>query len=125
MALAAQSQFQGAVLGSVPQHRERRIFIRGFATDIGALEQHTRLARVNIEVQYQEFRSQGAKIDLSIDNRIGGIRAAKKRGRRAAAYANFRASKLAQMCKIYVEISPDKGLERLKTDDADLRYAGA
>jgi hypothetical protein len=105
-------------LGARPQNREGRIFIAGFSLHSRRVERHTGLARVDIEVQNQEFRSQGAKIDLAIDNRIGKIFSPMKSGRQAAAgYAGRR--------KIHIDTSADKGLEGLKTDDANLRYAGA
>src|ERR1700730_12725344 len=102
----------------MPQNREGRICSRWFAAHIRRVERHARLARVNIEVQNQEFRGQGAKIDLAADNRIEGVFSPTKSGRRAAAgHAGRR--------EIHINIGADEGLKGLKTDDAGLRYAGA
>ena len=100
------------MLGTVPQNREGGIFVFWFSANIRRVERHTGLARVNIEVQNQEFRGQGAKIDLAIGNQIGGIFCSMSFGRRAA---RFR--------EIHVDLSIDKGLEGLQADDAGLRHA--
>jgi hypothetical protein len=57
----------------MPQNREGRICARRLAANIHVFESNPRLARIKIEVQGQKFRRKCAKIDLAIDNRIGGV----------------------------------------------------